>query len=234
MAYRYSKKDLFEICKKLNISKISSKNKTELINIIDININNKIKVLSTELQEKIKYAKLIFEFIKKIKYYKFIKKYCKNNKGYGKFVKSGRSHTGLGKWLVIVNCKDNPNICNYFDDHANSDWLSLYNNFKFLDNIIGVTDWKVWKKHDDANISNTACICIYCGVSEEILDPNKQYKWILHIGNKLSKIEYILSKIEYIKNISIINKIYFKENSKTRQGIYSDTHNNVCPLYVEF
>ena len=208
LSYRYSKKDLFEICKKLNISKISSKNKTQLIDIIDININNKIKILSKELNEKIKYAKIIFNFVRRLKYSK---------------VGDYKYSIGLGKWLVIVNCKDNPDSNS---DYINSDWGRLCKDLRFLDNIIGVTGWKWWKDHSYADISNTACICIYCGISEKILEPNKQYKWITHIGNKLSK-------IEYIKNISIRDKIYFKENFKTRQGIYSQTHPNVCPLYIK-
>ena len=220
LSYRYSKPDLLKICKILNILKITSKNKNQLIDIIDTNINNKIKGLTIELQEKKEYAKIIFNFIKKIKYYKFIKEH-------GKFTKGSGSRVGLGKWLVIVNCKDNPNTFNYFDDHEKSHWLSLENNLKFLNNISGVIDWKIWKRHDNANISNTACVCIYCGISENILEPSKQYKWIMYIGNKLSK-------IDYIKNISIRDKIYFKENTKSRQGIYSHTHSNVCPLYVEF
>ena len=37
LSYRYSKNnDLFEICKKLNITKISSKNKTHLIDFINL------------------------------------------------------------------------------------------------------------------------------------------------------------------------------------------------------
>jgi hypothetical protein len=208
LSYRYSKKDLFEICKKLNISKISSKNKTQLIDIIDININNKIKILSKELNEKIKYAKIIFNFVRRLKYSK---------------VGDYKYSIGLGKWLVIVNCKDNPDSNS---DYINSDWGRLCKDLRFLDNIIGVTGWKWWKDHSYSDISNTACICIYCGISEKILEPNKQYKWITHIGNKLSK-------IEYIKNISIRDKIYFKENFKTRQGIYSQTHPNVCPLYIK-
>jgi len=210
LSYRYSKKDLFEICKKLNITKISSKNKTQLIDIIDTNINNKIKILSKELNEKIKYAKIIFNFVRRLKYSK-VEKY--------------KYATGLGKWLVIVNCKDSPNTIENWDDE-NSDWIRLNRELLFLDNIVGVTGWKLWKNHTDADISTTASICIYCGISEKILESNKQYKWITHIGNKLSK-------IEYIKNISIRDKIYFKENFKTRQGIYSHTHPNVCPLYIK-
>lgn len=208
LSYRYSRKDLFEICKKLNITKISYKNKTQLIDIFDININNKIKILSKELNEKIKYAKIIFNFVRRLKYYK---------------VGDYKFSTGLGKWLVIVNCKDNPGSNS---DYINSDWGRLCKDLRFLDNIIGVTGWKLWKNHTDADISTTASICIYCGISEKILESNKQYKWITHIGNKLSK-------IEYIKNISIRDKIYFKENFKTRQGIYSHTHPNVCPLYIK-
>lgn len=206
LLYRYSKKDIFEICKKLNITKISSKNKTQLIDIIDININNKIQILSKELNEKIKYAKIIFNFVRRLKYSK---------------VGDYKFSTGLGKWLVIVNCKDNPD-----NPGSNSDWGRLCKDLRFLDNIIGVTGWKLWKNHTNADISTTASICIYCGISEKILESNKQYKWITHIGNKLSK-------IEYIKNISIRDKIYFKENFKTRQGIYSHTHPNVCPLYIK-
>jgi hypothetical protein len=121
-------------------------------------------------------------------------------------------NTGLGKWLIFIDDNKNPNP-------------ELF----WLGNIIGVKDYKLWKDQRENIKTNysttTTCLCIYCGVNEKILTPEKQRNWILYIGKKLSK-------SPYLKQISMRSKIWFKENIKTRQGIYSFTNTNVCNLSV--
>lgn len=116
----------------------------------------------------------------------------------------------LGKWLIIV--KDDPH----------RDW---YKNLFWLRNIIGITHYKVHQ--DDNNSQNTACLCIYCGVNEKTVNPERQTNWILHVGKKLAT-------SKYLKEISIRDTIYFKENTKTRHKIYSHTHEKVCDLMLAF
>jgi hypothetical protein len=116
-------------------------------------------------------------------------------------------NTGLGKWLIICN------------NNVETEQLL------FLGNIIGVTGWKIYQ--DKNNSKDTCCICIYCGINEKILSPEKQYKWILNVGNKLLK-------SKFLSQISIKNSIYFKENLKTRNNIYSHNSNNVSTLKLDF
>ena len=113
---------------------------------------------------------------------------------------------GLGKWCIIIDDNKTPNPQTF--------WLK---------NVIGVTGWKLWKMEQFT--TTTTCLCIYCGVNEKKLSPEKQYNWILHIGKKLSK-------NPYIKHISMGSEIYFKENTKTRGGNYSFNSKNVSKLSV--
>jgi hypothetical protein len=144
-----------------------------------------------------KYANIIIRAFKKYKNMSIKEYACYND------------CCGLGKWLIIIDDNKNPNP-------------ELF----WLGNIIGVTAYKLWK--DDrynikTNYSTTTCLCIYCGVDEKILTPEKQHNWILYIGKKLSK-------SPYLKQISMRSKIWFKENIKTSRGIYSFNSTNVCKL----
>jgi hypothetical protein len=118
---------------------------------------------------------------------------------------------GLGKWLVICNK-------NIFDDIYDDKLL-------WLGKIIGVTGWKIWQ--DKNNSDTTCCICIYCGINEKKINLLEQYKWILIVGNKILK-------SDYLHKICLKDSIYFKENIKTRQRIYSHTHCNVSSLKLDF
>jgi len=67
--YNYTKNDVLNICKILNIKKIRKNQKKEkILKIIDSNIYDKIETLSKELPLKINYARIIFKFIYNIKY----------------------------------------------------------------------------------------------------------------------------------------------------------------------
>jgi hypothetical protein len=123
--------------------------------------------------------------------------------------KEYNSNTGLGKWLIICN------------NNVESEQLL------FLGNIIGVTGWKIHQDKNNIYSKDTCCICIYCGINEKILSSEKQYKWILNVGNKLLK-------SKFLSQISIRNSIYFKENLKTRNNIYSHNSNNVSTLKLDF
>jgi len=198
-----NKTQLISKCKELNITKISNKNKKQMIEIIaqklqNIELNKVIIYPENDLTDYNKYANIIIRAFKKYK--------NMSMKGYG------CSNNGLGKWLIIIDDNKTPNP-------------ELF----WLGNIIGVTDYKLWKDQRE-NIKNnysttTTCLCIYCGVNEKILTPEKQHNWILHIGKKISK-------SPYLKQISMRSKIWFKENIKTRQGIYSFNNTNVCNLSV--
>jgi len=198
-----NKTQLISKCKELNITKISNKNKKQMIELIaqklqNIELNKVIIYPENDLTDYNKYANIIIRAFKKYK--------NMSMKGYG------CSNNGLGKWLIIIDDNKTPNP-------------ELF----WLGNIIGVTDYKLWKDQRE-NIKNnysttTTCLCIYCGVNEKILTPEKQHNWILHIGKKISK-------SPYLKQISMRSKIWFKENIKTRQGIYSFNNTNVCNLSV--
>lgn len=197
-----NKTQLISKCKELNITKISNKNKKQMIELIvqklqNIDVNKVITYVEESSIDYNKYANIIIRAFKKYK--------NMSMKGYG-------SRTGLGKWLIIIDDNKTPNP-------------ELF----WLGNIIGVTDYKLWKDQRE-NIKNnysttTTCLCIYCGVNKKIQTPEKQHNWILHIGKKLSK-------SPYLKQISMRSKIWFKENIKTRQGIYSFNNTNVCNLSV--
>ena len=198
-----NKTQLISKCKELNITKISNKNKKQIIELItnklqNIDVNKVITYAEESSIDYNKYANIIITAFKKYK--------NMSMKGYG------FSNSGLGKWLIIIDDNKIPNP-------------ELF----WLGNIIGVTDYKLWKDQRE-NIKNnysttTTCLCIYCGVNEKILTPEKQHNWILHIGKKISK-------SPYLKQISMRSKIWFKENIKTRQGIYSFNNTNVCNLSV--
>lgn len=137
--------------------------------------------------------------IRTIKKYIFLK-----NKEYG--------DTGLGKWLII--CDNNKKVTS--------------EELLFLGNIVGVTGWKIWQENRNTIYSkNTYCICVYCGINEKILSTEKQYKWILTVGNKLLK-------SKFLSQISIQKSMYFKENLKTRNNIYSYNNNNVSIIKLDF
>jgi hypothetical protein len=124
--------------------------------------------------------------------------------------KQYKLNTGLGKWLIICNNNIEPE------------------QLLFLGNIIGVTGWKIWQENRNNIYSkDTCCICIYCGINEKILSPEKQYKWILNVGNKLLK-------SKFLSQISIRKSMYFKENLKTRNNIYSYNSNNVSIIKLDF
>ena len=113
---------------------------------------------------------------------------------------------GLGKWCIIIDDNKTPEPQTF--------WLK---------NVIGVTGWKLWKEQRENLKGNysitTTCLCIYCGINEKILSPEKQYNWILHIGKKLSI-------NPYLKHISMRSDIYFKENKETREENYSFNSKN--------
>lgn len=144
------------------------------------------------------YDKYANIIIRTIKKYIFLK-----NKEYG--------DTGLGKWLII--CDNNKKV--------------IYEQLLFLGNIVGVTGWKIWQGNNTIYSKNTYCICVYCGINEKILSAEKQYKWILNVGNKLLK-------SKFLSQISIQKSMYFKENLKTRNNIYSHNSNNVSMIKLDF
>lgn len=202
--YEMNKAQLISKCKELNITKISNKNKKQMIGLIveklqNIDVNKVITYTENALTDYNKYANVIIRTFKKYKnmWKKHMMITC---------------NTGLGKWLIIIDDTKIPKP-------------ELF----WLGDIIGVTGYKLWKDQRENIKTNysttTTCLCIYCGVNEKILTPEKQNNWILHIGKKLSK-------SPYLKQISMRSKIWFKENIKTHQCIYSFNNTNVCNLSV--
>ena len=197
-----NKKQLISKCKELNITKISNKNKKQIIELIvqklqNIDVNKVITYAEESSIDYNKYANIIIRTFEKYMNMQM--------KGYA------GGNLGLGKWLIIIDDNNTPN--------PELTWLG---------NIIGVTDYKLFKGGDKISKyypASQTCLCIYCGVNEKILTPEKQHNWILHIGKKLSK-------SPYLKQISMRSKIWFKENIKTREGIYSFNNTNVCNLSV--
>ena len=175
-----NKTQLINKCKELNITKISNKNKNQLVELItnklqNIDMNKVITYVKESSIDYNKYANIIIRSFKK-----YMNMQMKGD---------GDGNLGLGKWLIIIDDNNTPN--------PELTWLG---------NIIGVTDYKLWKDQRENIKTNysttTTCLCIYCGVNEKILTPEKQHKWILHIGKKLSK-------SPYLKSICIRNKIWF-------------------------
>ena len=208
-----NKRQLISKCKELNITKISNKNKKQLVELItnklqNIEVNKVITYSEESSIDYNKYANIIIRAFKKYK--NMWKKSDANYTGEGQWVPCWNN--GLGKWLIII-------------DDTKIPQPELF----WLGGIVGVTGFKLWKDQRENFKNNysitTTCLCIYCGVNEKILTPEKQYNWILHIGKKLSK-------SPYLKQISMRSKIWFKENIKTRQGIYSFNTKNVCNLSV--
>ncbi len=144
-----NKTQLISKCKELNITKISNKNKKQMIELIvqklqNIDVNKVITYVEESSIDYNKYANIIIRAFKKYK--------NMSMKGYG-------SRTGLGKWLIIIDDNKTPNP-------------ELF----WLGNIIGVTDYKLWKDQRE-NIKNnysttTTCLCIYCGVNKK--NPNSR------------------------------------------------------------
>lgn len=202
--YEMNKKQLINKCKELNITKISSKNKKQLVELINqhlqnIDVNMVIQYTEKNVIDYTKYANIIIRTFKK--YINMWKKEIDPS-----------INTGLGKWLVII-------------DDTKIPCPELF----WLGGVVGVTGYKLWKDQRE-NVKNnydvnTTSLCIYCGVNEKILSPEKQYNWILHIGQKLSK-------SLYLKQISMRSKMWFKENLKSKQFIYSFNATNVCNLSV--
>jgi len=199
-----NKTQLISKCKELNITKIINKNKKQLIELITQQNTN------IELNKLIIYSEN--DLTDYNKYANIIIRAFKKYKNMWKKNMMITFNTGLGKWLIIIDDSKIPNP-------------ELF----WLGDIIGVTGYKLWKDQRE-NIKNnysttTTCLCIYCGVNEKILTAEEQHNWILHVGKKLSK-------SPYLKQISMRSKIWFKENIKTRQGIYSFNNTNVCNLSV--
>lgn len=215
--YEMNKSQLINKCNELTITKISNKNKKQLVELITNKLQNvEVKKVITRAEESSidynKYANIIIRAFKKYKnmWSKSEVYFNTSDEGWSNWIP--RVNIGLGKWLIII-------------DDTKFPQPELF----WLGGIVGVTGFKLWKEQRENYKDNysitTTCLCIYCGVHEKILTPEKQYNWILHIGKKLSK-------SPYLNQISMGSKIFFKENIKTSQGIYSFNSTNVCNLSV--
>ena len=115
-----NKTQLISKCKELNITKISNKNKKQIIELIvqklqNIDVNKVITYQENALTDYNKYANIIIRTFKKYK--NMWKKYMMFS-----------CNTGLGKWLIIIDDSKIPKP-------------ELF----WLGDIIGVTGYKLWK-----------------------------------------------------------------------------------------